>query len=292
MANRHLSRSVAMQSLFELDFIGMDKADADVVIKRNAEQFAPGVEDISFIEYLVHGILKKKKKIDDIIEKAAPEWPIGQIASVDRNILRIGLFELLFGNKNEVPRKVAINEAIELAKTFGGDSSSKFVNGVLGTVYKEMGEPDDEQSEPKPRKALEEKLSGGVVYRKTDNGLQFALVHDVFGYWTLSKGKIEKEENARDGAKREIFEEIGLNVEIGKEIGKNEYVASDPRKGKIKKSVIYFMAEAQDFEIKLKDTGGLDNAKWFEMKDLADLNIYDDIRGVLTEAIKNLKPKK
>jgi len=280
-----------MQSLFEWDFSDQDKSKIDAIIKRNAEQFAPGIGDYSFIDLLVKGVIKRQKKIDIIIEKAATEWPLDQIASVDRNVLRIGLFELLFGNKKEVPRKVAINEAIELAKTFGGDSSGKFVNGVMGTVYREMGFSDDGKEEREPEKFTEEKLAGAVVYKGPGNNTQFALVHDVFGYWTLAKGRIEGEESLADGAKREIAEEIGLNVEIGKELGKNEYVASDPEKGKIKKDVTYFLASAKNDEIKLKQTGGLDDANWFTMKELPELKMYDEIRGILTEAIKELNKK-
>jgi len=292
MANRHLSRSVAMQSLFEWDFSGQDKSKINSIIKRNVEQFAPGLEDSVFVETLIKGVIKKQKKIDSIIEKAAPEWPLDQIAAVDRNVLRIGLFELLFGNKKEVPNKVAINEAIELAKTFGGDSSGKFVNGVLGTVYREMGgEEEDEKKEKEPEKFIEEKLAGAVVRKKNGDDMEFALVHDIFGYWTLSKGRIEEGENAADGAKREIMEEIGLDVEVGKELGKNEYMASDPEKGKIKKSVTYFLALAKNDDIKLKQTGGLDDAKWFKMKELPELKMYDDIRGILAEAIKELNKK-
>ena len=296
MANRHLSRSVAMQSLFEWDFSGQDKSKIKSIVQRNVEQFAPGLEDSVFVETLINGVLKKQKKIDSVIEKAAPEWPLEQIAAVDRNVLRIGLYELLFGNKKEVPNKVAINEAIELAKTFGGDSSGKFVNGVLGTVYREMGgEKEDEEKEKKQEKFTEEKLGGAVVYKRKDGrkdgGIEFALVHDVFGYWTLSKGRIEKNENASEGAKRKIAEEIGLDVEVGKELGKNEYVASDPEKGKIKKSVVYFLALAKNDDIKLKVTGGLDDAKWFNMKELPELKMYDDIRGILTEALKELNKK-
>ena len=116
------------------------------------EQFAPGLEDSVFVETLINGVIKKQKKIDSVIEKAAPEWPLEQIAAVDRNVLRIGLYELLFGNKKEVPNKVAINEAIELAKTFGGDSSGKFVNGVLGTVYREMGGEEEDEEKKKTGK--------------------------------------------------------------------------------------------------------------------------------------------
>ncbi|OGN06135.1 MAG: transcription antitermination factor NusB [Candidatus Yanofskybacteria bacterium RIFCSPHIGHO2_01_FULL_48_25b] len=150
MASRHLSRSVAMQSLYEWDFRGNKEGELSQIVDRNIAEFASGVDDPSFITDLVQGVVSHLKEINAIIEKAAPQWPLAQIAIVDRNVLRVGLYELLFGNRDEVPPKVAINEAIELAKSFGGDSSGKFVNGVLGTVYREIGEPGkDEKSKNK-----------------------------------------------------------------------------------------------------------------------------------------------
>ena len=126
-----------MQSLYEWDFLDK-KSDLEKIIERNIEEFGPGLEDESFIWQLVIGVVANLKEIDEIIAKAAPQWPISQISIVDRNVLRIGIYELLFGDKVAVPPKVAINEAIELAKSFGGDNSGKFTNGVLGTVYKEI----------------------------------------------------------------------------------------------------------------------------------------------------------
>ena len=138
MANRHLSRSIAMQSLYEWDFRGADTANLENYIAQNSKEFGPGLEDDSFIRQLVNGVVSYLAKIDQIIAKAAPEWPIEQIAMVDRNVLRLGIYELLFGDYKEVPPKVAINEAIELAKSFGGESSFKFVNGVLGSIFKDI----------------------------------------------------------------------------------------------------------------------------------------------------------
>lgn len=154
MASRHLSRSVAMQSLYEWDFRGRKNEIVADIVDRNIKEFAPGVDEPDFIYQLVNGVVEHQDQIDKIIEKAAPQWPLDQIAMVDRNVLRLGLFELLFGNRSEVPPKVAINEAIELAKSFGGDSSGKFVNGVLGTVYREIGEPgkDDAPSNREKKK--------------------------------------------------------------------------------------------------------------------------------------------
>ncbi len=137
MSSRHLSRSIAMQSLYEWDFSGK-KADLEKTVEKNIQEFGPGLEDQSFAWQLVTGVVQHLPEIDKIIEKAAPEWPIDQINIVDRNVLRIGLYELLYEDKTAVPPKVAINEAIELAKNFGGESSGEFINGVLGTVYKEL----------------------------------------------------------------------------------------------------------------------------------------------------------
>ena len=138
MASRHLSRSIVIQSLYEWDFSGQKPEKLKKIIERNIKEFGPGLEDQTFVWQLMNGIVQNLSQIDKVMEKSAPEWPIEQINIVDRNCLRIGLYELLYANKEEVPPKVAINEAIELAKTFGGESSGKFINGVLGTVYKEV----------------------------------------------------------------------------------------------------------------------------------------------------------
>ncbi len=139
MASRHLSRSIVLQSLYEWDFYGKT-GDLKKIVERNIKDFGPGLEELDFIWQLIDGVIKHIQNLDKIIEKAAPEWPIAQISIIDRNVLRIGLYELLHANKEDVPPKVAINEAIELAKTFSGKTSGKFVNGVLGTVYKQLSE--------------------------------------------------------------------------------------------------------------------------------------------------------
>ena len=144
MATRHISRSIVMQSLYEWDF-GKQKTDLMSLVKKNTEEFGAGLEETDFIFELSEGVLSKIETIDKIIEKTAPEWPLAQINLLDRNILRIGIYELLYEDTDAVPPKVAINEAIELAKNYGGENSRKFINGVLGTVYKEL--QDNEESE-------------------------------------------------------------------------------------------------------------------------------------------------
>ncbi len=298
MANRHLSRSVAMQALFEWDFNDISAAKADSLVSRVIADFAPGLDNPVFARELVLGVAEKQDKLDAIIEKAAPEWPLQHIAIVDRNVLRLGLYELLFGDKKEVPARVAINEAIELAKTFGGENSGRFVNGVLGAVYKEMGEPGKhdipmKKKRPKdvPYEEMEiENLGGAVVFCEQAGEIYLALVHDIFGYWTLSKGHIDDTLSVEDGTAKKVVEELSVPVTIKEVLGKNEYIASDPERGKIRKQVNYFLAEcaAADFsKLKLaEDKGGLDDVRWFKLPDIADLKMYDDILPFVTKGIK------
>ncbi|MBU0598154.1 transcription antitermination factor NusB [Patescibacteria group bacterium] len=157
MSNRHLSRTIAMQSMYEWDFNNIESNDLPELAQRNIKDFAPDFNDNGFALHIIKGVVGNLKEINQMITKYAPEWPLDQITVVDRNVLRIGIYELKF-SKGEIPPKVAINEAIELAKTFGGESSGKFINGVLGSIYKDMikggdapiSEPDAEKKE-KPK---------------------------------------------------------------------------------------------------------------------------------------------
>lgn len=138
MSNRHLARTTSMQALYEWDFTGKPAGALDEILARTKKEFMADEDDEGFTESLLRGVVAHQKEIDEVIGKYAPEWPIDQITIVDRNILRVGVYELLFADS--IPSKVAINEAIEIAKTFGGDSSGKFVNGVLGAIYRERAE--------------------------------------------------------------------------------------------------------------------------------------------------------
>src|SRR3989344_5326561 len=141
MATRHLIRSIILQSLYEWDFL---KKELDLVkiVQRNLDEFGPGIDEPEFAWKIIKGIAEHLPQIDGIISKSAVEWPLDQITIIDRNVLRIGVYEILYADPQEVPHKVAINESIELAKNYGGINSGKFINGVLGTVYREIGEPD------------------------------------------------------------------------------------------------------------------------------------------------------
>ena len=297
MANRHLARSIVLQTLYEWDFRKLPVGSAPNLLKRNIGEFAPGLTDSDFLDELLASILSKKGDLDKIIEKAAPDWPLEKIGAVDRNVLRLGLFELLFADKAEVPAKVAINEAIELAKTFGGENSGKFVNGVLGSIYKEIGEPGKEAAPRKKKvevpfdKMPIQNLVGAVVYAKEGKDIYLALVHDIFGHWTLSKGKLLPDEDVKIGAVRKIKEEIGVDIRLKDELGNNEYVASDPELGKIRKQVHYFLAEADYVPLVLEKTGGLDDVRWFKLGDILELNFYEDILPMITKSVNLLLRK-
>ncbi|NQU99673.1 MAG: transcription antitermination factor NusB [Parcubacteria group bacterium] len=142
MSNRHLLRTVVMQTLYEWDFYKKDAKRIDDFIKENMQEFVKSQDGVEFVKEEVEGVMKEIASIDKVIEEAAPDWPLDQIAMVDRNVLRLGVYELLFAE--DIPPKVAINEAIELGKSFGGKSSGKFINGVLGGIYKNM--PQEKQN--------------------------------------------------------------------------------------------------------------------------------------------------
>ncbi len=314
MSNRHLSRSIVLQTLFEWDFAHQGKGDSAntsggkseeifPIFERTISEFAPGTNDRPFIENLLKLVLEKKKDLDTLIEKAAPDWPIDRISVVDRNILRIGLSELLFADRNEVPPKVAINEAIELAKAFGGETSGRFINGVLGAIYKEMGEPGKNDVSKAKKKygdtPLDKlpviRLAGAVVYARHQGDIYFALVHDVFGHWTLTKGKLEGKESEEEGIKREGEEELGVPITVIEKLGENSYSTYHPEQGKILKQVTYFLAEAPFKDLTLEnktESGGLDDVRWFKLADILDLNFYDDILPIVTKAITKLGESK
>lgn len=146
-SNRHLGRIITLQSLYEFEFrerAGDATADLDTIISKNIAPYEKALGDTEFVYNLTHGVAKVTKELDDILKPIAPEWPISEIAPIDRNILRMGVYELKYCS-DSVPPKVAINEAVELGKAFGSDNSSKFINGVLGTAFRILGLGDDDK---------------------------------------------------------------------------------------------------------------------------------------------------
>lgn len=148
-SNRHLGRIVVLQTLYEYEFRSQsedENVDLADIIARNMERYEDTIGDKQFVQDLLNGIVEKQVELDTKLQPMAPEWPISQISRIDRNVLRMGLFELLYMQET-VPPKVAINEAVELAKAFGSDNSSKFINGVLGTAFKLFVEEQNGEQE-------------------------------------------------------------------------------------------------------------------------------------------------
>jgi N utilization substance protein B len=152
-SNRHLGRIVALQTLYEYEFrlsCNDTNLDVDEVLQRNIHRYSDSIDDQEFIVKLVNGVIHEQDQLDAALQPVAPEWPINQIARMDRLILRLGLYELL--HEPSVPPKVVINEAVELAKAFGGENSSKFINGVLGTVLRNQESPPTKATKSQPKK--------------------------------------------------------------------------------------------------------------------------------------------
>jgi len=289
MASRHLSRISVLQALFasdmrnsELSLESVTRAYKDNIVSHSHDE-----EDRPFSDTLIRGIIAKRNDIDAVIQKSAPQWPLSKIAPIDRNILRIGLFELLFGSDASVPPKVALNESIELAKTFGGDSSSRFVNGVLGAVYKEMGSPRKEEA-PKPvEENAKEYLAGIVVCAAVQNEMYVALVQDPFGKWTVPKTRYEKGELSDSAAFRAAEEELGITLSSLKApLGEHEYEAHDPTARRVVvRRVGYFVACSKKQPLRPKEGKHIAAAGWFSEHDLASLPLYDDLRAIIASGI-------
>jgi transcription antitermination protein NusB len=165
-SNRHLGRIIALQTLYEQEMrqdAGDTDFDIEAVLARNIERYKDMLDDVEFIKQLTLGVTKQSEKLDAKLQPVAPEWPIDQIARMDRLVLRIGLYEL--ENEADVPPKVVINESVELAKAFGGDNSSKFINGVLGTLLRQK----DGSTKPKPaaKKTLAKTEKAAKPIKKT-----------------------------------------------------------------------------------------------------------------------------
>lgn len=298
MSTRHIARTLALQTLFELDIqenLNALPEQSSAILERNLAEFGEGIKDSTFSREIITNALSRRTTIDDIITRAAPDWPIDKISIVDRNILRIGLTELLFGDRAQVPPKVAIDEAIELAKSFGGETSGRFVNGVLGAIYKEMGEPEKAQVTKTKQDHLltgkKELLAGAVIISKNNGQTMVALVHDVFGYWTLPKGHILPEDDETVGVAREIKREVGAVITVHDKLGENEYIANKPEIGKIVKHVSYFLATSAFDALVLEKKGGLDDVRWFPMKEVHELRTYEDIRPLIAKALEIVSSK-
>ncbi|HLD27587.1 MAG TPA: transcription antitermination factor NusB [Patescibacteria group bacterium] len=284
MSNRHLARTLVLQSLFQWDF--NDKSEnVQKILEYNKEEFAPDFDDQEFSRDLLAGVVKKVQELDRLITKYAPEWPLEQITTVDRNVLRIGIFELKYDPA--IPPKVAINEAIEVAKKYGGESSGKFVNGVLGSVYKDMqaaGEKKECETEP-----AQEFSAGGVVYKKEGAEYKFALILDAYDKWTFPKGHIEPGEDKEKAALREVGEETGLTrAKSCGYLGSIDIKVKEPNKAPVPKTVYYYLMETADQELKITKEPEVKDAKWADKEEALKIISYENALEIFKAALKKL----
>ncbi|MBU1131042.1 transcription antitermination factor NusB [Patescibacteria group bacterium] len=284
MSNRHLARTLVLQSLFQWDF-NQQSENIHKILENNRKEFAPDFDDQGFSEHLLTKVTENIKEIDGLIKKYAPEWPIEQITIVDRNVLRTGIYELKIAD--DIPPKVAINEAIELAKTYGGESSGKFVNGVLGSVFKEMqegGEKKEFETEP-PR----EYSAGGVVYRIEGDKVKFVLVLDAYDKWTFPKGHIEDNEDKEKAAQREICEEVGItNTQNKGYLGSIDIKVNEPNKRPVPKTVHYYLIETTDADLTITDEPEIKDAQWVTKDRALEMIDYENAKEIFQAALKKL----
>ncbi len=284
MANRHLARTLVLQALFEWDFYS-GKVDIDEVIRHNKAEFAPEFDDQGFSKRLFEEVIDNHLIIDKLITKFAPEWPLDQITLVDRNVLRMGIYELKFDKT--IPPKVAINEAIELAKSYGGPSSGKFVNGVLGSIYKEMvtrGEKQSLQSQ-----GIKEESAGGVVYRREGKDLKFLLILDAYNKWTFPKGHVQDGEDAAVAAAREIGEELGIkNLDNQGHLDDIQLKVHKPNEEPFRKLVHVYLFETTDIDLTIPDVPELKDGKWYSADEALDIIGYEETKEIFKKVLTDL----
>jgi len=273
----------ALQALFAADLRDdLSQKNIEGLLEAHAAALPQNDDDHAFSKALVRGISVKREEIDRVIERAAPQWPLGKIALIDRNILRIGLYELLFGDELSVPPKVALNEAIELAKTFGSDASGRFINGVLGSVYRELGSPRKDEA-PKTEK---EYFAGIVVCALERGSVYVALVKDAFGKWTLPKTQYVSGELSDKAALRAAAESLGLSeVTLAAPLGEHEYEAHEPGAGKVARRVLYFLACSKKMALRVGEGKSALSAEWFTEDTLLTLDMYADLRDIIESGI-------
>jgi len=287
MSNRHLARTLSLQTLFQWDF-NKQTENIDDILKYNFEEFAVDFDDDGFSKNLVKGVVKNIEEINKLITKFAPEWPLDQITTSDRNCLRIGIYELKFDQT--IPPKVAINEAIELAKTYGGESSGKFINGVLGSIFKEMEAKGEKKNMDEAVK--EETSIGGVVYCKNNDDYKIALIFSAHDKWALPKGHIRENENEKEAATREISEETGLTkLNVKDYLCETQVKIKKPKTTTVLKTIKFYLVESGDDKIIVPNIAELQDVKWFSPKEAYEKTDYDNVREALDKAYKILNIK-
>ncbi|MFA7308553.1 MAG: transcription antitermination factor NusB [Patescibacteria group bacterium] len=276
---RHQSRILVLQSLYE-SYIDPEK-DTKTILARNIETSGYKVDEV-FCAKIIDGVATNRPAIDELISKTAPEWPINQIAAIDLAILRMSIFELMFDH--EVPPKAVINEAVELGKSFGGDNSGKFINGVLGTIFRASDKFANDEVVT---------AAGGIVYRETTDGKVFFLaIRNMYHKWTFPKGKVEEGETWQEAALREIKEETGIETgEIIGEIGEIQFIDKS-EKEPINKNIHFYLVKTEQEEVAFDEASHVTEIKWMREDEVRESMDYPNLVDLFNKALSMLEATK
>jgi len=265
---------VVLQSLYEWDFD--EERDIAEILKRNIENSGFKVDE-EFCRKIIKGTVEKISEINDLIKKTAPEWPLEQIATIDRSILRIGIYELIYDA--EVPPKAVINEAVELGKEFGGENSGKFINGVLGTIYRASSKYEEENLIIS---------AGGIIYRVENGKNFFIIVKNPYDKWTFPKGKVEEGETWQEAAVREIQEETGITeAEILGEVGEIKFTDKSGEEV-IKKSVHFYLIRTTQVNTIINPEAHIKEIKWVEEGEVLNHLDYPNLVDLFKKAVEDI----
>lgn len=305
MLTRHASRELTLQCIFNIDSRfdlkeNINKIDSEDIYENIFSSLYKKKEDDNdeFSQNLFFGVIENIESIDEIITESTSSWGIDKTAVIDRSLLRLAIYEMLFYN-SDVPIKVVMNEAIELAKTFGHKSSSKFVSGVLGNIYEASGlkEKDDKIEEGKQDKeyegAIMEGKIGAMVFSRKDGEIYLAFLKNLFGFWTLAKGSIEDETiNLEESAIKKIKQKIGLDIKIIEKIGESIYRDRGENKIPVNKKTVYFLAESEHVKLVLeKGNRGLREAKWIKSDELDSIKKYEELTPIFKKGLDIINNK-
>jgi len=301
MAHRRQQRSIMLQLLYAREMRDSEKKDSHffhreldyliqsfIPIPLTEEEHTEIIRQLNEIEH-------RESEIDAIIEKLSKDWSIQRISLVDKNILRISLYELLF-SEDKLSERIIINEAVELAKKFGGQKSYRFVNGILGEAHRLFNGGEESKKTtfdiPYEKMEIDRKVAAVIYSIDEQRNVRIGMVHDIFGYWTLSKGSVDENLGEEESLVKKVKEETDWDIEVIEKLGESEYIAYPPDRGPVRKQVSYYLAKAPYRLPQLgRTTKGLDDVAWFSLDDILDLNLYDDVSKMLVKAIMLLSER-
>ena len=291
MSKRHQSREIILRTLYNLDILDNIHSYIDIdsvmnILRDDKELSGEEiVDDVDYSQIILKGVLDRITTIDEIITKAAPEWPINKINIIDRNILRIGIYEILFTKDNGTPPKVAINEAIELAKEYSSDKSSSFVNGVLGTIYKELYNNITEDN--KEDFIIKNNIIC-IPYCIDKNMTYIGFVEDYHKKWAFAKDIMDDNISLEDNIIKILNNKFAPIINI-LDFNKITVINSiDNKDHKIKNNDTYYLIRTDKINTTVTDNKNIKSAEWIKTNTINELNKYNELNGILNKIYEKL----